>query len=397
MHIIVLELEPTSFRGGQEISLFNTCRGLAERGHTISLVYTKPGNLLEQYREFCINLIKVNLFTIYPPQYSWHFLVDIFQLKRKISPIPNTIVLSNQHQDTFFGRFLALSQNVPLICYLHLPPPDKLFEIRSVKQYLRDSYIRWQWNVGLKSVSQFISVSNQNKRDWVNWGLPDYKIDVVYNGINAEVYKPPTNFSEMRNQWQIFEDIRVISYIGRLDKEKGLEVLIKAFALLQSHAVKTRLIIAGKSLHHGLAYEKHLQQLATDLGVDNHLEFLGHITDTRSLYQVSDVTVVPSLWSEPFGRVVIESMACGTPVVASRLGGIPEILTGEFKYGLFEAGNEEDLLHSLNRIINWRDEYPQLGANCRQHILSQFIVDKMVNGVERVLIKQDFKIESVFG
>jgi glycosyltransferase involved in cell wall biosynthesis len=59
--------------------------------------------------------------------------------------------------------------------------------------------------------------------------------------------------------------------------------------------------------------------------------------------------------SEPFGRTIVESMACGTSVVGSRTGGIPEILIGEFQNGLFEPGNERDLADTLSRIMNWRD------------------------------------------
>ena len=105
------------------------------------------------------------------------------------------------------------------------------------------------------------------------------------------------------------------------------------------------------------------------------------------MYQVSDVTVLPSLWSEPFGRTNIESMACGTPVVASRIGGITEILTGEFQAGLFEPGNEQDLADTLSRIISWREKDPDLGKRCRDHVLSNYTLDKMVDGIEKVLLK----------
>ncbi|MBD2388335.1 glycosyltransferase family 4 protein [Cylindrospermum sp. FACHB-282] len=397
MHLIVLELEPTSFRGGQEIVLFDICRSLAQRGHIISLLYTKEGNLLEQYQNFCTHVVKVNLFTIYPPQNTLHFLVDIWNINKKISTTKNSIVLSNQYQDTFFARALALVKNIPLVCYLHLPPQEKLIKFEDIKQYTRDIYIRWQWHLGMKGVNQFIAVSNQTKSDWLNKGYQENKIDVVYNGIDLEVYKPTINFSLIRKTWHISEDIRVISYVGRLDKEKGLETLIKAFALLLKACTKTKLLIAGKSLFHGEEYKKYLEQLSTDLGIENYVEFLGHLTNPIGLYQVSDLTVLPSLWSEPFPRSIIESMACGTPVVASNTGGIPESLTGEFKHGLFPPGNEQDLSDTLNHLMNWRDKDSHLGERCRQHILSKFSINKMVDGVEKIststLIKQ-FKIKN---
>jgi len=74
--------------------------------------------------------------------------------------------------------------------------------------------------------------------------------------------------------------------------------------------------------------------------------------------QISEVSVLPSVWSEPFGRT-IESMACGTPVVASKTGGIPEILTGEFQNGLLSL-KMRDLANTLNHKMNWRNVDPHL-------------------------------------
>ncbi|BAZ22474.1 group 1 glycosyl transferase [Kalymmatonema gypsitolerans NIES-4073] len=400
MHIIVLAWEPTSLRGGQETVLFDVCRGLAQRGYTISLLYTKEGDLLQRYQEFCKHTIKVHRFIISLPGHIFNFLADIRNISGKISTFENSIVLCNQVTDTPFGYALALSQNIPLVCYLHYPPirPSWIAEskgIKRLKYFLLEPIHKLQWTTALKKVKRFIAVSIQMKLDWVNTGYKEGLeeiIDVVYNGIDLEVYKPANDLSRIRKEWKIPTNISVISYVGRIDKQKGLETLIKAFALLLKTGVHTKLLIAGKPVAQGEEYKKYLEQLATDLGIENHVDFLGHITNTTSLYQVSDVTVVPSLWSEPFGRVIVESMACGTPVVASRIGGIPESLTGEFQNGLFEPGNERDLSDTLNRIVYWRAKEPKLGERCREHVVSKFSLDKMVDGVEKVLEHRFIKL-----
>ncbi|MBA3921164.1 MAG: glycosyltransferase, partial [Nostocaceae cyanobacterium] len=201
-----------------------------------------------------------------------------------------------------------------------------------------------------------------------------------------EVYKK-ANVEVIRNKFAINSDT-VISFVGRIDKEKGLETLIKAFALLLKNGASTQLLIAGKPINNGEDYQKSLEQLVIDLGIEERVNFIGHVTDTTSVYQVSDLTVLPSLWSEPFGRTIVESMACGTPVVASRIGGIPEILTGEFQNGLFTAGDEQDLSIKLEQMINWREREPLLGTRCREHILAKFSLSKMIDGIEKVLKKR---------
>ena len=398
MHILVFEPEPSSTRGGQEVVLFDFCRGLQQRGHQITLIYNTEGNLLKQYQEFCRQTLKVNRFIVYRPRHILSFLADLKKVIEKIPIIENTIILCNQFQDTPFGHALSLAQNIPLVCYLHLPPPRIVPTwqwhkgLKGVKELISLSNIKFQWGLGLKGVQHFIAVSNQTKLDWVKRGYKEEIIDLVHNGIHLDVYKPLNNYSLRRKEWKIPEDIRVISYVGRIDQVKGLETLIKAFALLLL-STNAKLLIAGKPLNQGEEYQKSLEQLAINLGIENHVNFLGHITNTTSLYQISDITVLPSLWSEPFGRVIVESMASGTPVVASRIGGISEVLTGEFKNGLFEAGNERDLSATLSRMIDWRVRDPHLAQRCRQHIISKFGVDKMVDGIELVLEKICFTPE----
>lgn len=376
MHIIVLENQPSSRRGGQELILLDVCRGLSRRGHSISLLYLEEGNLLKQYQEFCANIISVNSFLL-----DRHTITNIFTFFADIYKIPineNSVIYSNRYHDIVFGFLLALIRNIPLICYLQLPPHAKKFGRPHT--------------LGLKGVRKFIALSKQTKSDWIDIGLKEEKIDIVHVGINLETYKITDDFSTIRKEWNIPEDTRVVSYIGRIDKEKGLEILLKAFALLVKNGISTRLLIAGKPIAHdseeeGEQYKKSLEQLSKELGIEKDVNFLGHVSNTTSVYQVSDVTVLPSIWSEPFGRVIIESMACGTPVVASQTGGIPEILTGEFQKGLVEPKNETALAEAINKVMSWRDQDPRLGDRCRKHIVSKFALETMIDGIEQVLLK----------
>jgi glycosyltransferase involved in cell wall biosynthesis len=276
-----------------------------------------------------------------------------------------------------------------------LPPPQLVkwrqkpkLGLKELKHHIAMLNLSTQIRIGLQGVKQYIAVSKQTKSDWVQQSYESDIINVVHNGINLDKYKPVTNFQELRKEWDVPEDCCVISYVGRLDKEKGLEILLNAFALLlQKKCQKIKLLIAGKPVLLGEDYKTTLEKLTVDLGIQNHVGFLGHVSNTTSIYQVSDITVLPSRWSEPFPRSIIESMACGTPVVASRTGGIPESLTEEFQRGLFEPGNETDLANKISQIINWRQEDPLLGTRCRNHAILKFSINRMINDIERILEK----------
>jgi len=174
--------------------------------------------------------------------------------------------------------------------------------------------------------------------------------------------------------------------VGRLDKSKGLETLIRAFYHVLKSGINAILLIAGKPYLENLNYQNYLEKNADELGLKTAIKFTGHLENPIWVYQISHVTVLPSLDSEPFGRSIIESMACGTPVIGSCTGGIPEILTGEFKVGLFEPGNEQDLSTVLNKVIKWRETDPTLSQRCRNHIVEHFNLDRTVNGVEQIML-----------
>jgi glycosyltransferase involved in cell wall biosynthesis len=397
MDIIVLEQYPSSRRGGQGIVLFEVCRVLAKRGHNISLLYTQEDNLLEQYQQFCSQVIKVSKFIISRPQDISNFFVDIAKIRKEIATTENSVILCNEIPNIPFGWILTASKNIPLIGYLHYTPDLPLWTLWSnnkglqgFKSLLVGFLHKLQSNIAIKQVNRFIAVSQQTKSNWVNSSNYDLEniIDVVYNGIDLEAYKPTTDFSTIRKEWQIPENIKIISYVGRLDKEKGLETLIKAFALLLNNEIGCQLIIAGKPVSQDEDYQKSLERLSSDLGIENYVKFIGHVSNPCSIYQMSDITVLPSRWAEPFGRVIIESMACGTPVVASRIGGIPEILTGGFEKLLFEPENELELSKILSKVIHWRDKEPELSHKCIHHIFSKFSLGKTVDGIEKVLESQ---------
>ncbi|MBL1178381.1 glycosyltransferase family 4 protein [Pantanalinema sp. GBBB05] len=384
MHLIALEQAPTSLRGGQELNLLEICRDLSQRGHQVTLLYEREGNLLEQYRKFCQHVIRINSYGF--DRRRIDDVLNFFPSLIQLGTVPvsqDSVIFSNVYHTVFWGYLLARYRQRPFVCYLQVPPFD----------------FNRQRLLGLKGVDRFIAVSSQTKQNWTKIGYEPEKIDVVLNGTDINKFQPAENLDAVRSQWGVPQQHKIISYVGRLDKDKGLETLITAFALALKTNSNAHLLIAGKPLLHispinhrespeeCRKYEQSLEQLVADFGIQNQVKFLGHITNTEALYQASDITVVPSRWPDPCPRVVIEAMSCGTPVVASRMGGIPEVLTGEFDSQLVEPEQPQRLADTLSQVMTWRDHNPELGQRCRDHILNHFSREKMVDGIERSLLQ----------
>lgn len=374
MRILVIENELSSRRGGQELSLRDVCRGLAERGHSVTLLYLAPGDLEPAYREFCERLVRVTTYRIDRDAVVTSISEFIQSLLRGRRERPD-VVYANQYLDSLYAGVLARLCRVPFVCHLRLPPPDGLCG---------------QYRVGMSQVSRLVAISEQTRSDWVARGFRPEMIDVVYNGIDGRAFPFSPSPQASRRPLGIPHDAFVVSYVGRLHPAKGLETLLDAFAHLGSHVA--RLIISGRPgefqdgngrIHD---YRRELQERARRLGIESSVTWIEHCDDVVSLFSASDATVLPSLWSEPFGRVLIESMACGTPAIGSRAGGIPEILTGEFAALTFPAGNAGELTALLQKLGHWRTNDPDLGTRCRAHVERRFPLERTVEGVERVLL-----------
>jgi glycosyltransferase involved in cell wall biosynthesis len=384
MNLIVLENHVTSQRGGQETNLLTICRGLVQRGHRITLLYLKPGDLLAEYQSFCDRTIQISAYG-----FDWRslsstmrFLPSLIQIGR-LSIEPNSLIFCNDYHFSLFASALSFFRRIPYMCYLQLPPLQ----------------LNRQRAFGLRNVNQFIAVSNQTKQDWIKFGIERDRIRVVHNGVDLEKFKPAENLTQIRQQWSIFDNTKIISYIGRIDQIKGLETLIKATAILVKKGRRIKTLIAGKPVTHysfskgrecedqGVNYLRSLIQFTESEGVFDQVEFVGHLANPISLYQASDVNVLPSIWSEPCSLGLFESLACGVPKVASHIGGNPEILAGEFADYLFEPGNAKDLAECLDHIIDWREKEPTLGTRCRQYVSDYFSYEKLIDGIEKNLLE----------
>ena len=180
-------------------------------------------------------------------------------------------------------------------------------------------------------------------------------------GVDPELYCPRTEQAGAREEM-------VIGYVGRLVEEKGLQVLLRALAELEG---RWRLKVVGSG-----SYEAALRALSVELGIQNHVDWLGQAASTQvpDVLRTFDVLVLPSLtrstWKEQFGRVLIEAMACEVPVVGSSSGEIPHLI-GEAGI-VFPEGDTVALRGSLRQLASEPNLRSVLGKKGRQRVVDHF-------------------------
>jgi glycosyltransferase involved in cell wall biosynthesis len=226
---------------------------------------------------------------------------------------------------------------------------------------------------------RLIAISTDTKNSYVRVGIPADKIDVIHNAIDTSRFIPSSRSTQ-------HHDKRVV-YIGRISPEKGLRVLIDAVNAVLAHNPDVSLHIYGDD-RAGTDRGRHFEELRRCAGerIDREITFHGHVLDTVPVIQSADLVVLPSTWDEPFGRIVIEAMSCGIPVVGSRVGGIPEILEADFPQLLVAPGDSAALATKIREFIGWREANPDFGEQCRNLVIAKFDKVRLMDSLMSLLL-----------
>jgi glycosyltransferase involved in cell wall biosynthesis len=196
-------------------------------------------------------------------------------------------------------------------------------------------------------------------------GIPAGKMTVIYNGVDGEMFLPAKPQRDPRDAAGK-ESPLVVGCVAFLSKRKGVNNLIDAFRQVVDRCPRARLQIIGDGEERAAL----LAQIGA-LELQRHVELLGARPDVSKLMNAFDIAVLPSLW-EPFGLVIVEAMACAKPVVATRVGGIPEIVEHGRTGLLVPAATVEPLAQALLSLIENAALRKRLGEAGRQRFVERF-------------------------
>ncbi|MBL1211119.1 glycosyltransferase family 4 protein [Geminocystis sp. GBBB08] len=178
--------------------------------------------------------------------------------------------------------------------------------------------------------------------------------------------------------------IPLVGFAGRLVSEKGVDLLIKAFSDVVKVIPNAQLIIAGSG-----SEDKNLKNLIKELNLNSSVEMLGYIPQKKlgSTFNQVWVQVVPSLWAEPFGMVATEAMLREIPVIASKIGGLQEIVQDGITGILIPVGDRKALSSALIKLLSNVDLIEQMGKAAQKVALTKFTEEIMVEKFSQIYQK----------
>lgn len=358
--------------GGAEITLQNLVEQIKREGHTVAVMATGPHKGMQEEEVNGIKVYRVGLRNIYfhfntrrPSAWKrviWH-LLDIYNpfMKKYVQNVinkerPDVVSCHNMAGWSISAWDVIRTNSIPIVQVLHdyyiITP--RLTQPES-PQTSRYSHLPFR--------AMRIVHRRKSRRVTAVVGVSEYILKKVveseyFKGVSIKTYIHNTRkFACQAKSIPDSRDDKIIfGFIGTLALHKGIELLLETFVKHAQPNWRLKIAGAGKAV-----YENGLKVRFSHPGI----EFVGH-ANPADFYPTLDITVVPSLWEEPLGMVVAESLLFGIPVLASNRGGIPEMIRDKKMGMLFDPQNPLSLLLGMTVMANERDNYRSQREEIRQ-------------------------------
>jgi glycosyltransferase involved in cell wall biosynthesis len=374
----VLFVDSAGVLGGAELSLLDLAAGFGERAEVLLLADGPFREALEA-RGITVSveglgaLRKVRKETRLPSPAA---LADAFRLGRRVAAHARrrAVIYANSQKAFVVSAAAGVLARRPVAWHLRdiLAPPH--FSAANVRAAVTLANLR---------AARVIANSRATAAAFTAAGGRPALVRVVHNGIDPAPFDAVTDevAAATRTALGVPPDAFVVALFGRFHPWKGQQVLVQSLPWLpQVHA-----LFVGAPLFGEEAFDSALRAQAAKLGVADRAHFLGFRTDVPALMRAADVVVHTSVYPEPFGRVILEGMLAGRPVIATRAGGVEEIVTDGVTGILVPPDDAPSLARAVVALRADPERAAAIAARGAAHARERFSVASMLRGVEDAL------------
>ena len=253
-----------------------------------------------------------------------------------------------------------------------------LMHMRGIRKLTRME--RWL----AKRIRWFIVISKAARRFYTDDGLPDERMETIYDGVDLSRFDRELDGGKVRSDFKLKPEHLVVGMVSRLVPKKGQREFLDALAELAPDFPQMRgVIVGGDPSPEGL-YLKELQKKAADLGLSQQVIFPGWRDDVPEVNASFDVAAQPTQYMEGLCAAVAEAMAAARPVVASNMGGIPELIADNETGFLVQPGSAQALARSIRRLLRDAGLRRRLGEAGRDRIRRILDQSRTVRQVESI-------------
>ena len=358
--------------GGSIDAAYNLSKHLAERGDEVT-IFTTDFEFDKEYIQ-SLDGVRVVLF---------HCIANIGlmlispemkkQLKKEIRDFDVIHMHNFRSYQNIVAHHYAKKYNIPYILQAHgsvLP----FFQ----KQRLKNIFDLFFGYRILRGASKVIALTKTEVEQYKKMGVDKNKIEIVPNGIDLSGYDNLPEKGEFRRRYSFKDGEKMILYVGRLHKSKGINLLVKAFADLSKKSDSTKLVFVGPDD----GYQSTLERIIRDLKIDTKVVFTGFVTNEEKMaaFLDADVFVTPSFSGFPV--TFLEACACGTPVITTNTGDKLDWIHDKVGYVVeYDKGKLRD---AISKVLSDERLRRRFGEEGRKLVREEFGWGEVVKKVEAV-------------
>lgn len=348
--------------GGPEKTLLNSPRFLSD-AYRLRLAYIRPEgdshyDMPERAREMGADLIDIPERGPADPRTLW-------RLMREVREFPPDILHGHDYKTNVLAVVLGRAFRIPVMTTLHG------YVTRGGRLEMYYSLDRW----ALRQMDHIVAVSEDLQEFACKLGVPHSRCSLIENGIDAEQCVRRRPVSAAKANLGINPNRLVLGAVGRLAREKGFTLLIRAVHELLADGYDAELLIVGEG-----EQRTELEDLIAELGRQDRIRLVGHRRDLAELYEAMDIFVLSSL-REGLPNVVLEAMAMEVPVLATRVAGIPRLIEHGQNGVLVAPGELDALVHEIKVLLDDRALRSRLADNARQTVLRHYSFQRRMDKI----------------
>lgn len=372
------------------------CEGLVKRGHEVTVISTRhPDD--KEYEE--VNGIKI--YYLIKTGFSTYWKKWGKESLRKFDRLNSTKPFDIVFSQSFSGYYFAIKKGkyqIPFVSFLQGAGPYLTITMIKVAfsqqrmpiaEALRTSLMYFVHYFVLQLPTIFgsdliICASdhvNKSVRKW--YPVRKKKIYTIMNGIDTSLFSPNEQERDrLRKQLGIREEECLLMTSGTISEEKGHHLAVETLNTLLEENTGLKLVIVGAG-----EYLASLSGLIEKFGLKDRVILTGFIPNESisSYYNAADIYLLPTLRAEGLPFALIEAMSIGLPIIASKIGGIPNILKNEQEGLLINPGDTDDIVSKILILLQNKSLRKELGANARSKVLNELKAENMVNRTLKVI------------
>lgn len=371
---VLTQLLTTAPAGGIELCTRQDARALVQRGHHVDIAYGPDiAYGIDKHGSDDLEAGGIGMFGPFPfafaPRSAPRDIARFIPAARWARGRHAGVLWLNRFEHIVWAQVVSGAARIPVVCQLHNAPTP--------------GYSRWVSQLG-QGVAHFIAVSEFMRRTWIDSGLAPDRISVVHNAVPAAEYRFAGSAERLSASARLgLPGGAVVLYYGRILPDKGIGVLLDAWRRLDlSHRPATLVLVGSPEPTADAEIAEQVKQVNPAT-----LRWFPMQASVVPFLHAADVVIFPSLLPEAFGRVVIEAMSAGRPVIASRVGAVPEILDGPMARFLVPPGDAGELAAAMDSLLDWRTTEPGLAQLCADWVAVHFPYDAHVDQLERLLLR----------